>query len=216
MPEPIGRPHPDDETIEQYCMGRMSGTALEHFALHMFQCLICHYRIDEADRYVLGMRGASAALCSSHAGRATNRGRSAFTKNVFISHGGPSFSHVRAVRDLLNALDFVPVIAQELPSFGLSVHEKVQGWMRICRSAIVLATADDKSAAGNSRTRPNVEHEIGMLQASPTIQDRIVYLKEPRVQFPSNFAEKVWIEFSRARIQHIFTPLIRELRAFSF
>jgi hypothetical protein len=53
-----------------------------------------------------------------------------FMRNVFLSHGGPSFVHVRAVRDLLNALDFVPVIAQELPSFGLSVHEKVQGWMR--------------------------------------------------------------------------------------
>jgi hypothetical protein len=53
-----------------------------------------------------------------------------------------------------------------------------------------------------------------MLQTSPTIQNRIVYLKEPSVQCPSNYAEKVWIEFNRSRIQHAFTPLIRELRAF--
>jgi predicted nucleotide-binding protein len=116
----------------------------------------------------------------------------------------------------LNALGLVPVIVQQLPSVGQSVHGKVQGWMRICRSAIVLATADDESVVGEPRTRPNIEHEIGMLQTIPTIQNRIVYLKEPSVRFPSNYAEKVWIEFSRERVQDAFIPLIRELRAFAF
>jgi hypothetical protein len=54
-----------------------------------------------------------------------------------------------------------------------------------------------------------------MLQTAPAIQNRIVYLKEPTVRFPSNFAEKVWIEFSGDRIQDAFIPLIRELRAFA-
>jgi predicted nucleotide-binding protein len=215
MSELIGPHHPDDEAVEQYCMGRLSGTELEHFKLHVLLCLVCHYRIDEVQG-VLASRGESAELCSSYAGPATNRGRSVFTKNVFISHGGPSFSHVCAVRDLLNELGLMAVIVQQLPSFGLSVHEKVRRWMRICRSAIVLATADDKSVVGEPRTRPNIEHEIGMLQTIPTIQNRIVYLKEPSVRFPSNYAEKVWIEFSRERVQDAFIPLIRELRAFAF
>jgi hypothetical protein len=111
-------------------------------------------------------------------------------RNVFITHGGPSFFHVSAVGDLLNESGFVPVIVQELPSFGLSVNEKVRSWMRICPSAIVLATADSQSAYKKSRTRQNIVHEIGMLQAMPTIQNRIVYLKEPGVQFSSNIAER--------------------------
>jgi predicted nucleotide-binding protein len=109
---------------------------------------------------------------------------------VFISHGGPSFSHVCAVRDLLNELGLMAVIVQQLPSFGLSVHEKVRRWMRICRSAIVLATADDKSVVGEPRTRPNIEHEIGMLQTIPTIQNRIVYLKEPSRTVPVELRRK--------------------------
>jgi len=136
-------------------------------------------------------------------------------RNVFITHGGPSFFHVSAVGDLLNEFGFVPVIVQELPSFGLSVNEKVRSWMRICPSAIVLATADSQSAYKKSRTRQNIVHEIGMLQAMPTIQNRIVYLKEPGVQFSSNIAEKVWIEFTKERVQDVFIPLIRGLRAFA-
>jgi predicted nucleotide-binding protein len=216
MSELIGRHHPVDETVEQFCMERMSGTALNDFESHLLPCLRCQYRVAEMDQYVLAMRGACAELCPSHAQSRANPGRSAFMRNVFISHGGPSFSHVHAVRDLLNALGLVPVIVQQLPSVGQSVHGKVQGWMRICRSAIVLATADDESVAGDSRIRPNIEHEIGMLQTIPTIQNRIVYLKEPSVRFPSNYAEKVWIEFSRERVQDAFIPLIRELRAFAF
>jgi hypothetical protein len=189
MSELIGPHHPDDEAVEQYCMGRLSGTELEHFKLHVLLCLVCHYRIDEVQG-VLASRGESAELCSSYAGPATNRGRSVFTKNVFISHGGPSFSHVCAVRDLLNELGLMAVIVQQLPSFGLSVHEKVRRWMRICRSAIVLATADDESVVGEPRTRPNIEHEIGMLQTIPTIQNRIVYLKEPSRTVPVELRRK--------------------------
>jgi predicted nucleotide-binding protein len=194
MSEPGGQ-HPSNQTVEGYCMKRLSGAEPEHFKLHMLLCLVCQYRVTQATPL--------------------SEGGPPFMRNVFLSHGGPSFVHVRAVSDLLNALDLVPVIAQELPSFGLSVHEKVQGWMRICRSAIVLATADEQLDNENSRTRPNIEHEIGMLQTSSAIQNRVVYLKEPSVHFPSNYAEKVWIPFNRACIQEAFPALITELRGFA-
>jgi len=78
----------------------------------------------------------------------------------------------------------------------------------------VLATAEDETIALETRTRPNVENEIGMLQASPNIGERIIYLKEQEVQFASNYSEKVWIPFEKGRLQDSFIPLLRELRAF--
>lgn len=194
MSEPSGQ-HANNQTVEGYCMKRLSGAELEHFRLHMLLCLVCQFRVEQTTP--------------------SSEDDEPFKRNVFLSHGGPAFVHVRAVSGLLNALGFVPVIAQELPSFGLSVHEKVQGWMRICRSAIVLATADDQPGSGHPRTWPNIEHEIGMLQTSPSIQNRVVYLKEPSVHFPSNYAENVWIPFNRACIQEAFPALITELRGFA-
>ena len=118
--------------------------------------------------------------------------------------------------DLLDALDLTPVVSIFMPSLGLSVHDKVQKCMGICGSAVVLATPDEETPAQTTRVRSNVEHEIGMLQSSPNIGNRIVYMKDPRVQFPSNFREKVWIPFERDRISESFVPLVRELRAFAF
>ena len=125
--------------------------------MHKHLCLICQYRVCEwtNTRWSCAVQATRCAPVVQAA--PPSEDDPPFMRNVFLSHGGPSFIHVRAVRDLLDALDFVPVIAQELRSFGLSVHEKVQGWMRICRTAIVLATVDDKPA-GNSRTRPNIEN----------------------------------------------------------
>jgi hypothetical protein len=146
-------PHPDDEIVEQFCMDRMSGTALEHFETHLLLCLKCQYRVDEADRCILTIRNASAELCSSSMVFAANRGRSAFEKNVFISHGGPSFSHVCTVRELLNELGLMPVIVQELPSFGLSVHEKVRDG---CASAVPQSSLRLRTTNPFSETRERV------------------------------------------------------------
>src|SRR5579862_1429350 len=207
----IDRPHPSNESIENYCMGRMAGRSLDSLEEHVFQCHVCQVRLTETDNFVLAMRGAGAKMRAIQAKSPIDKARSAFNRNVFVSHGGPAFCHVQAISELLSTLGFESIVVQQQPALGSSVYDKVTRWMRICRSAIVLATADDGSAAG-SRTRPNVEHEIGMLQTMPTIRNRIVYLKEPGVQFPSNFAEKVWIDFTRDRIQDAFIPVIRELR----
>jgi predicted nucleotide-binding protein len=135
---------------------------------------------------------------------------------VFISHGGPSVIHVKAVCDLLDALGLTPVVSIDMPNLGLSVQDKVNKCMRICCSAVVLATLDDEAPAPTTRARPNVEHEIAMLQTMPNIGNRIVYMKDPKVQFPSNYREKAWIPFDRDRISESFVPLVKELRAFAF
>jgi predicted nucleotide-binding protein len=103
-----------------------------------------------------------------------------------------------------------------MPNLGLSIHDKVQKCMRICRSAVVLATPDEEVTYQTMRARPNVEHEIGMLQTMPNIGKRIVYMKDTKLQFPSNYREKAWIPFEKDRISESFVPLVKELRAFAF
>ena len=138
------------------------------------------------------------------------------TPYIFISHGGPTMTHVHAVRDFLVALGLGPVIVSELPNMNLSVNEKVRFYMGLCTGAIALATVEDETSAQEQRARPNVENEIGMLQVLSNIGSRIVYLKEPEVVFASNYQEKVWISFSKERVQDAFTALTKELRAFGF
>ena len=88
--------------------------------------------------------------------------------------------------------------------------------MGLCTGAIALATVEDETTAREHRARPNVENEIGMLQTAQNIGSRIMYLKEPGVTFASNYSEKVWIGFSKDRIQDTFIDIAKELRAFGF
>jgi hypothetical protein len=135
--------------------------------------------------------------------------------SIFISHGGPTMVHVDAVAELLQTVGLQPVVVAKLPNMNMSVNEKVLGYLKTCVAGIALATEEDEIVATNEkRPRPNVENEIGMLQAAPNIQNRIVYCKEAGVKFASNYAEKVWITFAKERAQDVFVAILKELRAF--
>lgn len=138
------------------------------------------------------------------------------TPYIFVSHGGPTMTHVNATRDFIAALGLGPIVVRDMPNLNLSINEKVRFHMSPCTGAIVLATAEDETIAREQRTRPNVENEIGMLQSAPNIGSRIVYLKETPVTFASNYQEKVWIPFEKERVQDAFTAMAKELRAFGF
>jgi len=125
-------------------------------------------------------------------------------------------THVHLVRDFLAALGLGPVIVRDLPNLNLSLNEKVRHYMNLCTGAIVLATAEDETTAHELRTRPNVENEIGMLQAAGNIGSRVIYLKESNVTFASNYAEKAWLAFKKERVQDAFIDVAKELRAFGF
>ena len=138
------------------------------------------------------------------------------TRYIFISHGGPTMTHVQLVQDFLGALGLGPVVVRDSPNLNMSVNEKVRFYMKLCIGAVALATVEDETIANEQRTRPNVENEIGMLQAAPNIGSRIIYLKEPNVTFASNYQEKVWIPFTKERVQDSFINIAKELRAFGF
>ena len=133
---------------------------------------------------------------------------------IFISHGGKTRTHVDATKQLIENLGLFPIVVADLPNFGVSINDKVLGYMALCHAAIVLATVEDEVIAGEQRTRPNVENEIGLLQASTNIGNRIIYLKEQDVKFASNYREKVWYLFERENMEKSFLGIIKELRAF--
>ena len=135
---------------------------------------------------------------------------------LFIAHGGRTMTHVQLVRDFLQVLGLVGIDVVEAPNLNLSANEKVRCYMGLCAGGIALATLEDETTTAEGRARPNVENEIGMMQAAPNIGERIIYLKEDGVQFASNYAEKVWIPFSKERVQDAFIPIARELQAFGF
>jgi hypothetical protein len=135
--------------------------------------------------------------------------------NVFISHGGPYMTHVDRLSELFEAVGLSPVVVARRPSMNLSVNAKVLRYVGICSAGVALATVEDEEqAAAEQRPRPNVEHEIGLMQTAPNIGDRIVYCKEAAVKFASNYAEKVWVPFAKESIQESFVPVLRELHAF--
>lgn len=193
-------------------MNRLDAEDLAAFEEHLMVCHWCQIRVTEFDDFRPLLGFAVRSLPPNKPGLL----RRPLMKNVFISHGGPSIRHVRAVGDLLTALGLTPVVSIDMPNLGLSVQDKVRKCMRICRSAVVLATPDVEAPAKTSRTRPNVDHEIGMLQTMANIGNRIVYMKDRKVEFPSNYREKVWIPFDRDRISESFVPLVKELRALAF
>lgn len=143
-----------------------------------------------------------------------NENRASSNPYIFVSHGGPTRTHVDATKDLLIALGLSPIVVSDLPNYNMSLNEKVLYYMGLCAGAIILATVEDETVTREERTRPNVENEVGSLQTSPNIGKRIVYLKEPEVQFASNYKEKVWIPFKKETVETAFVKVIRELRAF--
>jgi predicted nucleotide-binding protein len=206
---PIRSDHPDHDAVERYAMNHLSADQQQSFEEHLLVCQSCQLRLAEYDAYITTTRAALRTFK-----RKSVAFEHPFTKNVFITHAGPEMRAVEDLGELVDALGLNPVVCIQMPNLGLSVNDKVHKYMRICGSAIVLATAEEPDLAQTTRTRPNVEHEIGMLQALPNIGNRIVYMKEPNVQSPSNYSEKVWIPFDRDRISESFVPLIQELRAF--
>jgi len=134
---------------------------------------------------------------------------------VFIAHGGRgSNRYLPKVKKFLTSLGLYPVVVEDMPNIGVSLQTKVQLYAEVCNAAIILLTAEDITTKGEARVRPNVDHEVGMLQLSQQIGNRIIYLKETRVILPTNYRERSWHELSNNNIEEIFIKIIEELKAF--
>jgi predicted nucleotide-binding protein len=201
--------HPSEELIDSYSMNRLPEEQTAAIDEHVFACERCRRLCERTDEIVAGLRLTGYVPQSA---AALERASRMFQRNVFIAHGGRFMKHVRLMAEFLVAINWYPVVVKDLPNLGLSIDEKVRRYMKMCHAAVVLATADDEDRS-KSRTRPNVDQEMGMLQITPEIGGRIVLMKERSVRLASNYREKLWIEFARERIQDSFIPLAKELHA---
>lgn len=132
-------------------------------------------------------------------------------RRVFISHGrAPDW---REVQDYIEKDIGLPTLelAQEANQ-GRTILSKLWESSLQCDSAVIVMTGDDLDAAGQSRARENVIHEIGFFQGKYGL-DRVCLLHEEGVSIPSNIHGLVYTPFPKGMVSASFGVLIRELKA---
>jgi len=131
---------------------------------------------------------------------------------AFIAHGGESPT-LNKLKDFLMALGVEPLIVEELPSENRSIGDNVDFYARQSDCAIILATKGDiDGKTGDFIPRGNVLIEMG--KAQELFKDRIIYLLQAGVKFPSNISEKVRERFTTSCMDDAFIKVARELVAF--
>lgn len=131
---------------------------------------------------------------------------------VFIAHGGetPALSKLK---QFINALGVIPIIAEDQPSEGRSVAQQVKWCLDQCDCTVALASKGDiDGQTGEFLPRGNTLDEIGRCQEK--FPSRIVYLIESGTKFPSNISEKVRVRFSPQSMDRAFIKVAKELAAF--
>ena len=134
---------------------------------------------------------------------------------AFISHSGITDA-LRRLRDFLIDLGIEPLLVVEQPNLGRSIDKKVEDCMDEADLAIFLATGGASDRDGGTSAGGNLLHEIGLAQAKPKLQGRIVYLKEKGTEFPSNIRTKGYIEFGGGGIEQVFGAVASEIRQMGF
>jgi len=131
---------------------------------------------------------------------------------AFIAHGGDSPALAK-LKSFLEALGVQPLTVEEQPSEGRSIAENVDHYARQVDCAIILATKGDiDGKTGRFIPRGNVLMEIGKLQE--IFKDRIIYLLQAGVKFPTNVSEKVRERFTSQNMDNAFIKIAKELREF--
>ena len=131
---------------------------------------------------------------------------------AFIAHGGESAARDK-LEDFLTVLGVTPIIVEEQPSQGRSKDKNVEYYLKQCDCAIILATKGDADGrTGEFIPRGNILNEIGRCQG--IFPNRMVYLLEAGVKFPTNIDEKVWERFTENSTDKALIKVANELRAF--
>jgi predicted nucleotide-binding protein len=131
---------------------------------------------------------------------------------AFIAHGGESAARDK-LEDFLTALGVTPIIVEKQPSEGRSKGKNVEYYLKQCDCAIILATKGDiDGRTGEFIPRGNILNEVGRCQE--IFPNRMVYLLEEEVKFPTNIDEKVWERFTEESMDKAFTKIAKEFCAF--
>lgn len=132
-------------------------------------------------------------------------------RRVFISHGrSGAWREVQAYIEKDLKLDTLE-LAQE-PNLGRTIPEKLRDAAARCDSAVIVMTAEDVAAEGETRARENVIHEIGYFQGAYGF-GRVCLLHEEGTNIPTNMQGLVYSPFPNGTVSACFGLLTRELNA---
>jgi predicted nucleotide-binding protein len=136
-------------------------------------------------------------------------------QGIFVAHGKKK-KPLEQLKKILNEFKIPYKVAIEEPSLGRPISSKVREIMKSCNCAILIFTADEefRDKEGNVVWRPseNVVYELG---ATGYLYDnRIVIMKEDRVNFPTNFRDIGYIAFEEDQLEAKTMDILKELIGF--
>jgi predicted nucleotide-binding protein len=138
----------------------------------------------------------------------TTKARYGITK-LFVGHGqNPAWSRVEnhLEKDLglkVEAFETIPRTAQHIVDI-------LKGLLDECDAAVIVMTADDKTAEGTIRARQNVIHEAGLFQGRHGFNRVVLFQQEGTEDF-SNIAGLQVVRFNQ-RVEEGFYELDRAIR----
>ena len=129
---------------------------------------------------------------------------------IFTVHDGPTGARSK-LEDFIRALGAEPVTAENEPSKGRQVSEKVDSVLSTCHYAVALATkARGSRQDGRTLARANVANELPRVRK--ILGGRWMVVLQHGVELPSNEAGFVYERFSPQSMDQVFSALVRELR----
>jgi len=134
---------------------------------------------------------------------------------IFIGHG-KNKTPLAQLKRILDQFKIPYKVVVDEPQLGRPISEKLRQTMRECNCAILIFSADEEffDKDGKSIWRPsqNVLHELGA--AGLLYGQRIVILKESRVDLATNFRDLGYIDFDADNLDAKSIDVLKELIGF--
>ena len=129
---------------------------------------------------------------------------------IFIGHGRSKL-WARLQVFLKDEMELKTLSFESESRTSESIINVLNGFLDNSSLAILVLTAEDETAEGNSRARQNVIHEAGLFQGRLGF-DKVVILKQEGIEEFSNIAGLQYIPFSNDNIEQTFYELQRKFK----
>lgn len=136
--------------------------------------------------------------------------KSTGTGKIFIGHGRSKL-WARLQIFLNDDLNLKTLTFEDESRTGESITNILSEFLEQSSLAVLVMTAEDETAEGKSRARQNVVHEAGLFQGRLGF-DKVIILKQDRVEEFSNIAGLQYIAFNEENIEQAFYELQRKLK----
>ncbi len=135
------------------------------------------------------------------------------SKNAFFIGHGKNKKPLKQLKEFLTKYRIPFKVDEDEPYKGRPISKKVKDMFSECGAAILIFTADeefqDKQGEKIWRPSQNVIHELAV--ASYLYENKIIILKEDKIELPSNVSDLGYIEFSEGDIESKIGGLLQEL-----